>query len=140
MIQITASRDTQSAFSFRGQVYTVYVGSKRALFMLAIVALWAVLPGLACFAPATHHACCRQMTEACGSSMSAANPSCCKVHSSDSDMPPAQASQSEDTSLVAHLLVGAKLPFAPAEVSAAVQTFEDPPGPPAATRISILRI
>lgn len=72
--------------------------------------------------------------------MSAANPSCCKVHSSDSDMPPAQASQSEDTSLVAHLSVGAKLPFAPAEVSAAVQTFEDPPGPPAATRISILRI
>jgi hypothetical protein len=55
-------------------------------------------------------------------------------------MPPAQASQSEDTSLVAHLFIGAKMPFAPVEVSADVQIFEDPPGPAIAGRISILRI
>jgi hypothetical protein len=108
--------------------------------MLAIMVLWAALPGIACFVPAPHHACCQQMMQDCGSSMAMANPSCCKVHSSDSNMPPAQASRSEGTSLPAHIFFSAKLPFAPTEVSAASQTSETPPVTPASSRSSILRI
>jgi hypothetical protein len=72
--------------------------------------------------------------------MAMANTSCCKVHSSDTDMPPLQASRSEGTSLSAHILAGAELPFALAQISMALSTSETPPGPPASSRISILRI
>src|SRR5579863_2529035 len=101
--------------------------------MLTIVALWAALPGLACFSPAPHHACCQQMTQDCGPSMATANPSCCKVHSSDTNTPPAQAARSNDTGSSAHIFAGAKLPFAPTELSAAPQTSETPPGSPASS-------
>jgi hypothetical protein len=108
--------------------------------MLAIMVLWAALPGIACFASAPHHTCCRQMMQDCGPSMAMANPSCCKVHSSDSNIPPAQVSRPEGTSLPAHIFVTAKLPFTSPDVSAASQISETPPGSPASSRNSILRI
>ena len=55
--------------------------------MLAIVALWAAGPALACMTPAPCHSCCRAMMMDCDSAtMSAAHP-CCQLHSSGTAIP-----------------------------------------------------
>jgi len=127
-------------FSARA-VYTVRVRGKGAFFMLAIVVLWATLPGLACFAPAPHDTCCQQMMmQGCGPSMAIADPSCCKVHSSDTTVPPAQASRPEGTSQPAAIFNIAKLALDPLNGTGSSQLSETPPGTPPSSRNSILRI
>jgi hypothetical protein len=118
----------------------VIVGSKGSWFMLAIVVLWAALPGLACFAPATQHECCQQMMQDCGSSRAMADPSCCKVHSSDPNLPPAQASRPEVTSQPVHIFDSAKLAVASLDGAAVTRTAETPSGAIDSGHISILRI
>jgi len=57
--------------------------SRRAFLMLAIIALWAMIPVSACLraGPAMgQHACCHGMALACDSSAMNANNSCCRVH------------------------------------------------------------
>lgn len=127
------------AYSLQGQVYTVLVGCKGVWFMLAIVVLWAALPGVACFAPAPHHACCQQMMQDCGSSMALTDPSCCKVHSSDPTQPPAQASRPEGTSQPVHIFVSANLACASLDDALAAH-IEAAPGTLPPSRSSILRI
>jgi len=108
--------------------------------MVAILVLWTALPSLACLAPAPQQACCRQMMQDCGSSMTIAAPSCCKVHSSDSSIPPAQATRIEASSFATHIYAGAKLPTGESNVAAFARIAETPPGAPGASRNSILRI
>lgn len=64
------------------------MGRKGAILMLAIVALWAATPALACLAPAPCHPCCRSMMMDCDSAMIAAQP-CCQMQSSTA-IPPGQ--------------------------------------------------
>lgn len=56
---------------------------RRAFLMLAIVALWAMLPVSACLRVTQsmgQHACCHGMAQACDSSSMNASSSCCLVH------------------------------------------------------------
>jgi hypothetical protein len=108
--------------------------------MLAIMVLWAALPGFACLAPTPHHDCCQQMMQDCGSSMAMADPSCCKVHSSDTGIPPAQASQSEGTSAPVHVFLGMALAFTPLDRAASGHMAEIPPDAGSSGHNSILRI
>jgi hypothetical protein len=121
------------------QVYTVRVRDKNAWIMLAIMVLWTALPGLACLAPAVHHDCCRQMMQDCGSSMAMADPTCCKVHSSDPAMPLPQASRPEGTNVPAHMLLTLKFDLASLDAES-IQVNETPPAATASSHISILRI
>lgn len=116
------------------------VRTKNAWIMLAIMVLWTALPGLACLAPAAHQDCCRQMMQDCGSSMAMADPSCCKVHSSDNSIPPAQASRPEGTSVPAHAFTSLRLDLAPLDDAKSTAVAETPPRAAASSHISILRI
>ena len=70
-----------------GSAYTMPMGRKGAILMLAIVALWAAGPALACITPAPCHSCCRAMMMDCDSAtMSAAHP-CCQLDSSGTAVP-----------------------------------------------------
>jgi hypothetical protein len=56
---------------------------RRAFLMLAMMALWIVLPVSACpraMQQRAQHACCRAMGQACDSSAMSSNSSCCVVH------------------------------------------------------------
>jgi hypothetical protein len=118
----------------------VRVGTKNAWIMLAIIVLWTALPGLACLAPAPHQDCCQQMMQDCGSSMAMADPSCCKVHSSDNNIPPAQASRPEGTSVPAHIFLSLQFDLAPLDNGKSTQVTETPPRAVDFSHISILRI
>jgi hypothetical protein len=108
--------------------------------MLAIMVLGTALPGLACLAPAPHQDCCLQTMQGCGSSMAMADPSCCKVHSSETNIPPAQASRPEGTSVPAHIFLTLKFDLAPLDNAKSTQVGETPPHSAASSRIPILRI
>jgi hypothetical protein len=70
-----------------GIAYTMRMGRKGTILMLAIVALWAAAPVLACLTPAPCHSCCRAMMMDCDTAtMSAAHP-CCQLHSSGTAVP-----------------------------------------------------
>jgi hypothetical protein len=70
-----------------GSAYTMPMGRKGAILMLAIVALWAAAPALACITAAPCHSCCRAMMMDCDSAtMSAADP-CCQLHTSGTAVP-----------------------------------------------------
>jgi hypothetical protein len=134
-----APSDSESIM-MRGQVYTVRVGNKGAWFMLSILAFWAAMPGLACLAPIPQHACCRQMMQDCGPSMAMGDPSCCKVHSSDTNLPPAQGSRVEASTFAIH--DGAITTFLPVDPNSAslARMAETPPGAAGAAHNFILRI
>ena len=115
------------------------VDRKSAWFMLVIMLLSAAIPSLACLAPARHSACCQEMMQDCGSSMATAD-SCCKMRSTDPNVPPALALHPENSGLSSQLAVAAILMPAPANIVALVTSAEPPPGAPASGRSSILRI
>jgi hypothetical protein len=80
------------------------------------------------------------MMQDCGSSMAMADPSCCKVHSSDPSMPPAQASRPEGTSVPTHIFLTLKFDLAPLEGAKNIQVTETPPRAATSSQISILKI
>ena len=116
------------------------VGKKAEWFLLAMTLLWAALPSLACLAPASQHACCRQMMHDCDSSSAMAHQSCCKVQAPDTNLPPAQTSRPEVTILAGHATLFAIGAASPMQGVALAQTAEMPPGRLAVDRNSILRI
>lgn len=116
------------------------VGNKKVWVMLAIMVLWTALPGFSCFASAPHHQCCRQVMQGCGASMAMADPSCCKVHSSDPGIPPAQASSSPGTVVLADAFPSLKFDLAPLTNSESLRVAETPPRDTPSRNISILRI
>jgi hypothetical protein len=141
VIQITASKASLAAYSLQEQVYTVRVGRKNAWILAAIMVLSTALPGLACLAPAPHQDCCKQMMmQDCGSSMEMADPACCKVHSSDQNAPPAQASRPAGASLPDHAFLFLKFDLAPVNNARSTPVTETPPRTTASGRVSILRI
>jgi hypothetical protein len=56
--------------------------------MLAVVALWAMVPALACLTSAPCHSCCRAMMTDCDMATVGAVLSCCQLHSSSTALPP----------------------------------------------------
>lgn len=116
------------------------VSRKGAWIMLAIVVLWAAIPGLACLAPAPRHACCTQMMQDCGPSMAMADHACCKVQSQDPNTPPVQASRPDPSSLLADASQGDFGAILPVVTTFSVLSSETPPGPSASPHRSILRI
>src|SRR5580692_7467281 len=69
-----------------GSAYTMTMGRKGAILMLAILALWAAGPALACITAAPCHSCCRAMLTDCDAAASASYP-CCQLHSSGTALP-----------------------------------------------------
>lgn len=75
----------------RQRAYTMPMGRKCAILLLAVVALWAATPTLACLAPAPHHSCCHAMMANCGAvAMGAAHP-CCQLQKPNTAVPPTSA-------------------------------------------------
>lgn len=56
--------------------------------MLAVLALWAAAPAIACLASAPCHSCCRTMMTDCEMATVGAAHSCCQLQSSDEALPP----------------------------------------------------
>jgi hypothetical protein len=78
-------RSTSPMLIDEARRYTMDVerSRRRAFLMLAIMALWAVLPVSACLQasqPMGRRACCHGMAQACDSSAMNASGSCCLVH------------------------------------------------------------
>lgn len=69
----------------------MYMGRKGAILMLAVMALWAVAPALACLKAAPCHSCCRAIMTDCGMATVGASRSCCQLHSASNAVPPARA-------------------------------------------------
>src|SRR5580658_1230573 len=69
----------------------MHMGRKGAMLMLAIVALWAAAPALACMTPAPCHPCCRAMMIDCDSAAISAVHPCCQLHSSGTALPQGRA-------------------------------------------------
>jgi hypothetical protein len=87
VIYITARGNLSEDAMGEGSAYTMPMGRKGAILMLAILALWAAGPALACITPTPCHSCCRAMMMDCDSAtMSAAHP-CCQLDSSGTAMP-----------------------------------------------------
>jgi hypothetical protein len=87
VIYITATRNLSEDAEYEGSAYTMPMGRKGAILMLAIVALCAAAPVLACVTLVPCHSCCRAMMMDCDSeTMSAAHP-CCQLHSSGTVVP-----------------------------------------------------
>lgn len=87
VIRITACRNLLEDAMCEGSGYTMPMGRKGAILMLAIVALWAAGPALACFAPAPCHQCCRAMMTDCDSATVTAAHPCCQLHSPGTAVP-----------------------------------------------------
>jgi hypothetical protein len=80
------------------------------------------------------------MMQDCGPSMAMADPSCCKVHSSDTSMPPAQANRIEASTFAAHVFARTTHPIEQPDVAAFAHIAETPPGAAGPSHTSILRI
>jgi hypothetical protein len=109
------------------------------MLMLTLVALWAALPALACLTPAPAHACCRHVMQDCESSMMS-TVSCCDAHSSDSSVPPAQASRAQAIDLLAHACVATGVTVNALDGFKIARTAETPPGTTLSSHTSVLRI
>ena len=109
-----------------------------ALLMLLVLTLWVATPALACFAPAQQHACCGQMMQDCGPTMSP-DASCCQVHRTDTANPPVQASKSERLLRIAPALAGFEMPALKASSTPRRQADAAPP-PRLSATASVLRI
>jgi hypothetical protein len=118
----------------------VRVRTKGAMLMLTLVALWATLPALACLTPPAVHACCRHVMHDCESSMRMSTVSCCDAHSSDSSVPPAQASRAQAIDLLAHAYVTAGVTVDALDGFRIARTAETPPGLAPSSHTSVLRI
>lgn len=94
VIYITTCRNLSEYATGEGSAYTMSMGRKGAILMLAVVALWAAVPALACLAPAPCHQCCRAMMTDCDTAMIAAHP-CCQMQSSNTAVPPGQAAATD---------------------------------------------
>ena len=82
MIYITARRNLREDAVCEGSAYTMPMGRKGAILMLAILALWAAGPALAFITPAPCHSCCHGMMMDCDSAMMSAARPCCQLNSS----------------------------------------------------------
>src|SRR5579872_1480353 len=83
---------------------------KGAILMLAVVALWATAPALACLTAAPCHRCCNAMATDCSSAvMSTAHP-CCELHGSVTDVPVSSVSTVEHYLGLQHTMICAVLP------------------------------
>lgn len=116
------------------------VRQKGAIFMLAILMLWAALPGLDCLAPASQDQCCQQMMQDCGPSMAMSDASCCKVHSTDTNLQPSQPSAVSGADLRTYTAISSDAQATSLDAIAVVHTAETPPGSSSLSRSSILRI
>ena len=115
------------------------VRTKGAILMLMLVALWAALPALACLTPPPSHACCRHQMQDCGSMMMP-TASCCDARSSDTGIPPAQASQAQGIDLLAHASVATRVSAEALDGFNIAQIAETPPGVVTSSQTSVLRI
>ena len=80
-----------------------------AALIVAVVALWAVAPALACFALAPCHQCCRAMMTDCDLAIIAAHP-CCQLESSNAAVPPTPAAATNVQSCSSQTTVSVDLP------------------------------
>lgn len=115
------------------------VRSRAAIFMLTLVALWAALPALACLTPPPSHACCRHQMQDCGSMMMP-TASCCDARSSDTGIPPAQASQAQGIDFLTHASVATRVAAEALDCFDIAQIAETPPGAVTSSQTSVLRI
>ena len=115
------------------------VRTKGAILMLMLVALWAALPALACLTPPPSHACCRHQMQDCGSMMMP-TASCCDARSSDTGIPPAQASQAQGIDLLTHASVATRVAAEVLDGFDIAQIAETPPGAASSSQTSVLRI
>lgn len=117
------------------------MGRKGAFFLLVVAVLWAVIPALACLAPAAHHSCCQgKVMGDCTSPAMWQCGNCCRVQPADAPLLPGSAS------IVSHTVgsVSSPAPYAQAlppdtgDAMVPVSEAPLPPGSPGAG--SILRI
>jgi hypothetical protein len=116
------------------------MGRKGAILMLAVVALWAVAPALACLAVAPCHSCCRDMMMDCDSTaMDAAQP-CCQLQSSNVPVPATSVIAPELQTGLIRPLASAVLPDLDGLASPKSAIAEAPPPRSLSGASTILRI
>ena len=123
-----------------GSAYTMSMGRKGAILMLAIVALWAAGPAIACMTSAPCHSCCRAMMMDCDSvTMSAAHP-CCQLHSSGTALPQSRVVAPEPQIGAAQSLASALPPDLDRLASQCLRSSNAPPPRSQSGVSTILRI
>jgi hypothetical protein len=95
VIQITANLSSNVHSESGGSVYTVHMGKTGALMLLAVLALWAAVPALACLFSPQGDDCCRQMMQKTGACNMDARQSCCQMHGTNSSSPICRATAPE---------------------------------------------
>lgn len=107
--------------------------------MMVVVAFWAAMPALAYLKPAQADACCRQMTQGCGSCNMGASQTCCQVHAPDTSVPLGRATSPERLVPMVHMDAGRVLQVPVVSSFWSCQTVEaSPPIPRPGS--SVLRI
>ena len=140
MIYITACKSLSEDAMCEGSAYNILMGRKGAILMLAVVALWAAGPALACMTPAPCHSCCRAMMMHCNSAMMIAAHPCCQLHSSQTAVPPGRPAGTNLPSGSSQTLVSVNLPdFSRGAVQGPNPSKAPPPRSPSGAS-TILRI
>jgi hypothetical protein len=107
--------------------------------MVVVVAFWTAMPALAYLKPAQADACCRQMTQGCGSCDMGASQTCCQVHAPDTGVPLGRANPVERPIPLVPMDAGRVLPVPASCGFSSRQTVEaSPPTPRPGS--SVLRI
>jgi hypothetical protein len=121
----------------------VHTSRRRGFLMLAMMALWTMLPVSACLQashPMGQHACCHGMTQACDSSAMDASGSCCLVHRQSAAIAPTFADAVDHLQALAVASHPAILPVPHAKSARREHSLALPPSILSSAGSSILRI
>jgi len=116
---------------------------RRAFLMLAMMALWAMLPVSACLQatlPMGQHACCHGMAHACDSSAMNASGSCCLVHRQSAAVAPVFPDAADHLQTLAVVSHPASLPVPDVTSAEDGNALAPPPSILSSAGNSILRI
>jgi hypothetical protein len=119
--------------------YTMSMGRKGAILMLAVVALWSAAPALAFLVAAPCRQCCRAMIADCDPAMLAAHP-CCQLQPPNAAVPPGPATATHFDSGLTHALVSLNLPDLAVSIGQGPDPSKAPPPRSLSGASSILRI
>lgn len=139
VIEITACRHLSDDAIVCDSAYTMSMGRKGAMILLAIVALWVVAPAIVCLAPAPCHQCCRAMMVDCDSAMLLSHP-CCQLRNSNPAILPDRATVTDFSSGATQALASISLPDLSVLTGQSTGPSKAPPPRSLSGASSILRI
>lgn len=109
----------------------------KALFLMAVLVFWTVMPALACLPPAAPHDCCQGAMQGC---VQMDKQACCQVHAPGQAVPPTVVNFVDPFAWIAMRTAAADASASGGNPSSGLHLADASPSPPFSGASSILRI